>query len=126
MKREAKQRQQSDCVVAAISNAVQIPYKMVKDKCGTTKGGLDYGETLWLLCEFGNWRETKVRSHMVLKDWLKRKRNQVGQFVLLLNSGFSELHAIAVVDGKVYGHYSETWSIAEYYRLMASRWPHVK
>lgn len=115
-----KQRQKSDCCIAAVANAVGASYAAVKKVYGSTRGGLDYHDTLWLLSEFGEWHETRVRKPKPVVKWLPR--HQLGRYVLILRSGFlDEFHAIAVVDGVTMGHYKEWMPVIEYYRLEVVR-----
>jgi hypothetical protein len=48
-----QQRQQNDCVVAALARAVGQSYTAVKKVCGSTRGGLELHEIDWLLSRFG-------------------------------------------------------------------------
>ena len=112
-----KQRNGSDCVIAAVANAAGVSYAAVKRVCGSTRGGLEEHEVDWLLSRFSGWRKTFPRKTVVVADWLRRHR--MGRYVLVLDvSCFSQsAHAIACVDGEVMGEYRAEWSISEYYTL---------
>jgi hypothetical protein len=110
-----KQRTGSDCCVAAVANAAGKSYAAVKRTCGPIRGGLQYHELVWLLGEFGEWKETRPRKHPTLDDWAAR--NTKGRFVVILRSGFlDDFHAVAVVDGAIMGHYSPEWPVTNYFR----------
>lgn len=116
-RKPVKQRNGSDCVIAAVANAVDVTYKEVRARFGgSVRGGLEYHEARWLLSEYGTWRETKPRNPRPIVEWVKRHPR--GRYVLCLQSGFLGIgdHAVACVDGVLMGHYSEDWPVVAYFR----------
>ena len=116
----AKQRQKNDCVVAAIANAAGLPYKTVRKVCGTCRNGLEIHEIEWLLGEFADFKKSRARKSQTL-DVFARQRNE-GIFVVLVVSDLftNELHAIAVVNGKIFSEdnfYIHTSEIYVWYKV---------
>ncbi len=67
----------------------------------------------WLLSNFGEWKETRHRKDPKVSDWITK--HKIGRYVLILWV-FFDSHAIAVVDGKILGHYEDEWPILSSYR----------
>jgi hypothetical protein len=83
--RGVRQRNGSDCVIAAVANAVGTTYKAVRAAwADTTRGGLTPGEIEYLLGRFGNWRTTFPRRPYGLGKWLKL--HPAGRFVILVDN----------------------------------------
>ena len=111
-----KQRNESDCCVASVANAVGVSYKTVKDRFGRLdRGGMQHHELNWILSEFGEWRYTQPRKLVPIVDWVRRHKE--GRYVVILDQLFSA-HAVAVVDGKVIGEYAESWRVNAYWKLV--------
>jgi hypothetical protein len=115
-KKEVRQRNKSDCCIAAVANAIGISYAEVKRVCGSSRGGLADHELKWLIGEFSDWRETVPRRVLSIDEWLRRHRS--GRYVLVLYVYYGESHAIACVDGQLMGHYSTEWPIVQYFTLL--------
>jgi hypothetical protein len=117
MAKRVKQRGDNDCCIAAIANATNNTYKAVKTKYGRMdrKGGLDHSEVCWLLDQFCNWHLVEPRRPPNITEWLRR--HQTGKYVVILRILF-DCHAIAVIDGKIFGHHSEDWSIVQYFEIL--------
>jgi len=116
-----KQRGKNDCGIAAIANATGQSYKSIKKRFGKMdRGGMQLHEIDWLLNEFGTWKERRgPRFTTSVTQWAKRRKT--GKYVVLLNTlGWMnlspELHAVAVVDGQVMGHFAEKWHVECFWR----------
>lgn len=120
-RREVRQRGGSDCAIAAIANAVGVSYRMVKTLYGRISDGLDSEDIYWLLSRFGECHEIEPRRRPKMSEWLKR--HQTGRFVVSFITGIDimnlayDLHAVAVVDGRIMGVYHEGWLICSYHRI---------
>ena len=116
-----KQKNKSDCCVAAVANACGVSYKHVRQMLGrdSIKGGLWPHELEWLLDQYGTWHTVWPRRWPVIGDWLKR--NKRGTFVVVFRCDISEdgyaSHAVACINSEIIGHYKEHWPISNYYRL---------
>jgi len=116
--RMVKQRNNSDCCIASIANAVGVPYAVVKERFGKLdRGGMQPHELRWILGEFGEWHFTKIKNPVPISRWVQH--HQAGRFVLVLDKIFTA-HAVAVVDGQIIGDSSPEWKVVEYYRLNIS------
>lgn len=93
-----RQRQKSDCAVAAIAMATGNSYRAVKKVCGSTRGGLEIAEIEVVLWEFGKWRRYRPRKLVTIREFVKR----FPRAVVIISRCFFEGHCIAVVDGVVY------------------------
>lgn len=114
-----KQRHNSDCGIAAVANACGVPYKKVKERFGRIdRGGILYHELVWILSEFGDFKEIRVRRPVTLEHWLTRHKE--GTFVLVLHKFLDDFHAVAVVNGEVMGHCSPQWTVGNSFRLQTS------
>ena len=97
-----KQRQQGDCVVAAIATATDKSYSAIKKICGTTKGGLERHEIEWLLSEVADFktRHTKLTAD----QWAERNPTKRAVLIIwdvsIMWTGSS--HAVAAADGKIF------------------------
>ena len=111
MPRVIRQRQRSDCVVAAIANALGLSYSTVKEVCGSTRGGLALHEIEWLAGEFGQWRSISPRLGKPLRDWARK--HPTGRYVVSLGT-FLAAHAVAVVDGEILGECNESLDVCHY------------
>lgn len=114
-----KQRNNSDCGIAAVANATGKSYAEVKKRFGNVRGGMKSHELEWILFEFGNWKVVRTNANRTLDQWLKRKSK--GTYVVSIHSKclFDEFgHAVAVKDGKVLGEYNPKWFVYEYYKKL--------
>lgn len=120
MKRAVKQRNGSDCAIAAVANAVGTSYAAVRRAYpDSVRGGLEDGDIDYLAGQFGDWRYTNCRKYVELDYWLRRHRE--GRYVLVISTGFFGVtdHAVAVIDGRVVGEYTPTWNVSSYWRLLS-------
>lgn len=110
----------NDCAFRAISAVTGISLARLHKTFGPMpRGGLLSSEIQWLIDEvnFEN-KLTKSKSNS-LDSWIHYHRK--GKFVVSLGSSFlgNEMHAVAVVDGKVVGHYQSNWPVIEYWEIGA-------
>lgn len=97
-----KQRNKSDCVIAAVATATGRSYAEIRRTCaGSIKGGLETHEVSWLLSHFGNWRPIRLRKPIKAKEWAAK--NPDARAVLIVDTAIWDdaTHAVAVVSGKV-------------------------
>jgi hypothetical protein len=114
--RGVRQRNGSDCVIAAVANAVGTTYKAVRAAwADTTRGGLTPGEIEYLLGRFGNWRTTFPRRPYDLGRWLKL--HPAGRFVIIVDNNpfLPTTHALAVKNGWVFGDHDKGWPVVCYF-----------
>jgi hypothetical protein len=121
-----RQRQASDCVVAALARVVGKSYAAVRRVCGTTRGGLETHEVEWLLGEFGTWRTYRPRREMTAQEWATR--NPHARAVLVVESmelASGKVHAVSAVDGVVFdpadGSTSHPGQLLRAYTLVEGR-----
>lgn len=108
-----KQRHKSDCGIAAVANATGKSYATVKNVFGRIdRGGVQLHELEWLLSNFGTWKMVRPRAPKPVSQWIRK--HQQGIFVVVLN-GFLDFHAVAVVNGEIFGHYSD-WDVVNYFK----------
>lgn len=98
--RALKQRTKSDCGIVAVAHVTGWSYAKVKQMFGILRGGMEIHEIDWLLSNYGDYRPTKARRTVRLEDWLKR--HKTGSYVVVAATIWDS-HAIAVIDGAVYG-----------------------
>lgn len=121
MSRVLKQRNGSDCAIAAVANAVGTAYAAVRRMWGSSvRGGLDDGDIDWLAGEFGGWHYTSVRKPYHIDRWLKR--HSQGRYILVITCPWDS-HAIAAVEGKILGEHNPDWLVRSYWQLLSLKNP---
>ncbi len=92
-----KQKNKSDCVIAALASVVGLPYKAVKDRFGKLEnGGMELHEIRWILSEFGEWREIRPRKYWNSKEWIACNLPKGRAIIKVMN------HVVYAIDGNLY------------------------
>jgi hypothetical protein len=117
-----RQKNKSDCGIAAVANAVGISYRAVKERFGRMdRGGMLYHELVFIINEFGEWKRLRLRKGTDgkfprLADWVAK--HKTGRYFVLVGR-LLEFHAAAVVEGEIMGAWPDDY-ITNAWRLMES------
>ena len=98
MTKLVKQRQKNDCVIAAVATITGRSYAEVRRVCGGPGLGMENHEILWLLRQFGEWRQLSPRRCWTLSEWVEKYPD----CIVCVGEIFAGEHALAVVSGIVY------------------------
>lgn len=114
-----KQRNGSDCAIAAIANATGSTYKYVRSLYpGRIQGGIYDHEIRWIMYKyFPNFKYVKSRSPLKeLKEWVKKHGR--GNYVVILTGRLCDesAHAVAVIDGEIVGDYYNSSEVYYYFK----------
>ena len=116
-----KQRNGSDCAIAAVANCAGQSYRTVRTTLGdvTIRGGLSYQDTSWLLSQFGDVRPFRVCGYPHISEWAGKKTRIGKRFVVMVKAGFcdDDYHYVAVVDGEIIGHCQADWPVTDVFEF---------
>lgn len=120
------QRQQADCVVAAVATVAGLPYRRVKSLAGNTRHGLDSIWTRWLLAVCDCPHVLSFRKDGIsASEWAARHPRDVALLIVgrprADADGEREGHAVVAYAGKVHDPASVPWIdgvVEEVYRVI--------